>query len=70
MVWMSEIGKLFLISFALGSSAHGTRQSFDRMMMVREWQISDLSQCDGKHASSKFIIPPLICHVFLMLFMG
>lgn len=60
----------FLISFALGGGAHGTWRSFDSLMIACEWQISDLSQFDGKHARSKFTIPRLICHVFLMLFMG
>lgn len=57
-------------SFALGSSVHWPGRSFDRMMIAHEWQISNLGQSDDTHASSKFIVPRLICHVMLMLFMG
>lgn len=42
--------KAFLISFDLGSVAHGTCRSFDRVMIVCERQISNLSQFDERHA--------------------
>lgn len=63
-VWMSEIGKLSWSVLLLAAVPVG----LDRMIIVCQWQISDLSQFDGKHACSKLIIPHLICHVFLMLF--
>lgn len=40
----------FLISFDLGSVAHGTWRSFDRVLIVCERQISNLSQFDERHA--------------------
>lgn len=55
MLWCGcQILEAFLISLAPGSSAHETRRSFDRMKSGREWHISDLWQCAGKHAGSKF----------------
>lgn len=45
----------------------GTSRSFDRMLIVCEWHISDLSRFDGKHSCGKFIIPRLMCCAFIML---
>lgn len=65
--WMSENVTLSW-SVLLLAALHMELGSFHRVMMVREWQISDLLPCDGKHACTKFIVPHLISHVFLMMF--